>query len=56
MSNSDSFSAVINPAPSIPQVGIYTINIPANTQVTVEFGTDMSYGRSTATPGDRPSL
>ena len=48
MSNSDSFSAVIAPAPNIPQVAIYTISIPATTQVTVEFGTDTSYGRSTA--------
>ena len=49
MSNGDpeSFSSSVSPT-SHPQVANFTITIPAQTQVTVNFGTDTSYGRSTA--------
>ncbi len=50
-------SASITPT-SNPQVANFTITIPANTQVTVEFGLDTTYGRFTSTvpapPGGGP--
>lgn len=51
-------SASITPAQNIPQVAIYTITIPASTQVSVEFGPTTAYGRFTspvpAPPGGGP--
>jgi len=44
---SESFSSSVSPT-SHPLVANFTITIPAQTQVTVNFGTDTSYGRSTA--------
>ena len=41
------FSASINPTNNL-QVANYTITIPANTQVIIEFGLDTDYGRSTS--------
>lgn len=53
VSQSGDFSSSITPT-SHNQVANYTITIPANTQVAVEFGTDTSYGRWTA-PVPAPS-
>jgi arylsulfate sulfotransferase len=40
--------ASISPAPDIPQVAIFTISIPADTRVRVEFGPTTAYGRVTS--------
>jgi arylsulfate sulfotransferase len=55
MSNGDpgSFSSSVSPT-SHPQVARFTITLPADTRVTVNFGTDTNYGRSTA-PVSAPS-
>ena len=50
--------ATITPAPNIPQVAIFTISIPKDSQVRVEFGPTTAYGRVTsyvpAPPGGGP--